>query len=266
VSQDQQSKIKHRLRRHQAKCATNPQCDVATQAGSTLLQECLADAYESSLRDTQRGMILFERDTKAISSYAVDSLQWDQIPFTVSTGLSIAQVAQVGVHRYDVLLSNLAFDWVDAGGFIQLLHSLLSDSGRFWFSCFGAGTANTTRSILAGLDSRAHFNDFFELQDVGDALFSAGFKDVSVSSTVFKLEYTDFAVLMADAHGIFGLNMNSQAQPVVYDRVTYRAFRARVEAEIQEQGVFTEHIEIMVAHGNKAPMTGQAAEIPVRLG
>lgn len=211
-------------------------------------------------------MLLFERDTDAITSYAVGGLQWDQIPFVASAGLSIEQISQVGERRYAVVLSNLAFDWVDAGGFIQLLYSLLSDDGDFWFSCFGAGTASTSRSILSDLNSHSHFNDFFELQDVGDALFSAGFKDVSVSSTVFKLEYTEFEVLIADAHRIFGLNMNQSAQPKIYDRASYRALKLQVESCIREQGVYVEHIEIMVAHGRKAPAVEQAGVIPVRLG
>ena len=257
--------IKRRIQKYSQACREKSDCDIAVQTGQALLLDYWRDEW-SDLASASKGLLFYEHDVKAIKVFSDSTLIWDQIPFAASSARMPEAPSGVAAGAYEVLISNLAFDWLDAGLFIAQISDLLAEKGVFWFTAYGAGTAITSRAILSELDQYAHFNDFYEMQEIGDALAGAGFKEVSLSTNVYTLEYTSVEVLMADAYRLFGANQNKQRRRGLGGRTVLKAFKDKVAAEIKEKGVFSEKIELVVAYGRKAALQECGSTIPVKVG
>lgn len=263
--------IKRRIQKFTQACRKQPDCDIAVHVGRALLLDCLHDGLTESV-PVGKGMLLYEHDKGAIAAFSNQSYNlgqiptWDQIPFSASIAGLPGITAALVEREYSAVISNLAFDWLDAGLFIGQLSDFLRANGVFWFTAFGAGTAINSRTILAELDQYAHFSDFYEMQEIGDALAGAGFKEVSLSSNIYTLEYHSVEVLMADAYRLFGVNLHKQRRRDLGGRVTLNAFKDRVSAEIKEKGIFSEQIELLVAYGRKVATNEGGSIIPVKMG
>ena len=255
---------KRRLQKYLPACQRHSGGDVVADIAQGLLLDCI-DEYTRSNNENAKALLLYEKTPEMLATLSGGQIEWDQIPFYAAMNNQVKVPSGIPTHEYAILLSNLAFDWLDAGLFIRQLSDLLAADGVFCFTSFGAGTALNSRTILAELDDYAHFNDFYELQDIGDALLGAGFKDVSLSSSFINLEYTSLDVLLADARRIFGVNLNPKQRKTLGGRGVFEAFKERVRKIICEQGVFTEQLEIVVAHGRKAELADFGGVIPVRM-
>jgi len=216
--------------------------------------------------DMARGLLLYERDTAVLANIASTGMEFDQIPFKQVRASPECLNTILNSAQYSMVLSNLAFDWVDAGQFIGLLEHLLRAQGEFWFSCYGSLTAAHTRSILAEIDQFAHFNAFYDVQDIGDALSGAGFKEVVLESTLLKLEYHSVDVLLADAYRVYGENTHVQRRTNLTPPGVLKQFKARVEQIIEAEGMYTEQVEMLIAHGRKGAVLELHGAIPVRQG
>ena len=213
-----------------------------------------------------KGLLLYQRDVECLAGYSGVVSAFDQVPFSMIQQSPEKLMAMLPAEPYSVLLSNLAFDWVEAGLFIQLLDYLLVPEGEFWFSCYGSLTATNTRSILSKLDNYAHFNAFYDLQDIGDALLGAGFKNVVLESSMINLEYDSVTALLADAERVYGVNTHPERRSGLTPARVLDQFKARVAEIIESGGKFTEQVEILVAHGSKPTVPGLNGVIPVRQG
>jgi malonyl-CoA O-methyltransferase len=211
-------------------------------------------------------MALYERDTGLCQGLVEQGLMIDQVPFRMIEAGTEQLIPMLAASQYTHLVSNLAFDWVDAGAFIGLIDYLLQPDGEFWFSCYGPQTANNTRMILSDIDQYAHFNQFYDLRDVGDALLGAGFKAVVLESFVTNLEYDSVDALLADAVRVFGVNAHPDRRKGLMPGGVLSEFRKRVEKMIQSCGKFTEQVEILIAHGKKPDVPVLGGVIPVRQG
>jgi len=257
--------LTRRILRHSLRGLSQPDADITTQISRRILLDNLRDDNAAN-NQTRKGLLLYEQQNDSLEVFSKDTVLWDQIPFTALLDDPDGVNQLLPADDYSLLLSNLAFDWVDAGRFIGNVKDLLGAHGRFWFTAFGAGTAITSRGILAEIDSYVHFNDFYEMQEIGDALLGAGFKDVSVVSSSYTLEYSHVDVLLADAYRIFAINTNEKRRHNLGGRGVLEAFKARVGDIIAGQGVYAEQVEIVVAHGRKASADENGSTIAVRMG
>ena len=258
-------KLKRSILNHSKPGMSRLQCDIASEVSRQILLDCIGD-IELTAGEESKGLLLYEKDIESLAVFADKNILWDQVPFSALMGESSEQNGGMPHGEYSVLLSNLAFDWLDAGVFIRQLSDALSPNGLFWFTAYGSGTAMRSRTILSELDQYAHFNDFYELQDIGDALLGAGLKDVALSSSFMNLEYTSLDILLADARRIFGVNLNPSQRTTLGGRGVFETFKQKVEQIIQREGVFTEQLEIIVAHGRKVDLPAMNGLIPVRMG
>ncbi len=259
------SPIELRLIRHLKACLDLRACDVITGLGQDLLLDALIGPASAPLSENTNALCLYERDDESIQKYQQQGGIWSQIPFSESFNQD-EHHSVLTPSTYDLIVSNLAIDWLDAGAFIAQLQSLLSPEGEFRFTSLGSATAVNSRSLLSELDPYPHFNEFYEMQDIGDALLGAGFKDVSLLTHRYTLEYGNVDVLLADAYRLFGVNSHPKRRRNLGGRKVLQAFKAAVTAQINEQGLFREQIEIVVAYGKKAAIPVMGGEIPVRVG
>lgn len=249
--------IERKFEKHRLVYASNPQVDFIADLAQNLILEQLEQYLESALAPTSeeavKGVLLFEQANNFVSALKFNGVEFDQIPFPVSALRASQLEKMLQPAGYQILLSNLALDWLDAATFIQRVQKLLAPQGVCWFSAYGRDTAMQSSSILATLDSTPHFNAFYNLQDIGDALLGAGFKDVVVESNSYKLEYVEADALLADAVKVFGVNLHPDKRKTLSPKGLRRKFIAEVDEIIRVEGKYVEEVEILIAYARKAP-------------
>ena len=104
----------------------------------------------------------------------------------------------------DLVYSNLCFQWIeDLPRLFAELRRVLRPGGMLCFSTFADGTLQELRDAFAQSgDAAAHVSPFAHIQQVGDALLHAGFRDPVLDSDRFTLRYPDVQSLMQELRGI----------------------------------------------------------------
>lgn len=112
----------------------------------------------------------------------------------------------------DVIVSNLCFQWIeDLPALFNELRRVLRPDGLLLFSTFTHGTLAELREAFAEADAEhAHVSPFVAIQQVGDALLAAGFRDPVLDSDRFTLTYQDAPTLMRELRAIGAGNALAQ--------------------------------------------------------
>lgn len=99
---------------------------------------------------------------------------------------------------FDIITSNLAYQWVDGlAGAFSLCYAVLNNPGVFCFSMFGRGTFNELFFSLERSDleiegkRRLSISRLVDRQHVVDSLLDAGFEDVNVSCEHTRGKFPD---------------------------------------------------------------------------
>lgn len=103
----------------------------------------------------------------------------------------------------DLVFSSLAIQWT--AGQLELFHEvrrILKPGGLFLFSTFGPATLHELRTAWAQVDALSHVNRFADIQEIGDRLVAAGFKDPVMDAERIVLQYRDVLDLMRDLKAI----------------------------------------------------------------
>jgi malonyl-CoA O-methyltransferase len=104
----------------------------------------------------------------------------------------------------DLLFSSLCLQWVDdlpatLAGFRRVLRP----GGMLLFSTFSAETLVELRQAFASADTAdVHVSPFLPMQQVGDALLAAGFRDPVLDADRFTLTYAEPRELMRELRAI----------------------------------------------------------------
>ena len=248
-------KIKAKQQKHRDIRKLDNQADfIALRARALLLESLnmsISDKIAQNADRPVKGVLLFEQTIDFLLEFGKPVPEFDQIPFTAYSRGQTDLAAQLPANEYQILLSNLAFDWVDPANVVHLISKLLAPAGMCWFSAFGPQTARHSKEVLATFDRYPHFNDFYALQDIGDALSSAGFQQIVVESSTFELEYKTVDALLEDAVKIFGINLHRQRRKTLSAKGLLSKFTACIEQIIQDEGKFTETVEVLLVHARK---------------
>ena len=104
----------------------------------------------------------------------------------------------------DVLFSSLCLQWVeDLPAVLSEFRRVLRPEGLLLFSTFGPDTLIELReAYLQAGDASPPLSSFAAIQQVGDALMAAGFRDPVLDRDHFTLTYPDLRALMGELKAI----------------------------------------------------------------
>lgn len=103
----------------------------------------------------------------------------------------------------DVLFSSLCLQWVeDLPAVLAEFRRVLRPEGLLLFSTFGPGTLAELREAYESVGEVPPLSPFAAIQQVGDALLAAGFKDPVIDRDSYTLTYTDLRSLMRELRAI----------------------------------------------------------------
>src|SRR3546814_20909946 len=81
----------------------------------------------------------------------------------------------------DLLFSNLCLQWLpDLPAVFAGFRRVMRPGGRLLLSSFGPRTLNELREAFAAADAVEHVSQFAPIQQIGDALLAAGFRDPAI--------------------------------------------------------------------------------------
>ena len=104
----------------------------------------------------------------------------------------------------DLLFSNLCLQWVpDLPGALAEFRRVLRPDGLLLFSSFGPGTLIELReAYIAAGERYPPLSPFAAIQQVGDALIAAGFRNPVLQREKFTLTYPDVMALLRELRAI----------------------------------------------------------------
>lgn len=101
-----------------------------------------------------------------------------------------AEALPFGEARFDLVFSNLTFQWVnDLDRVFREVQRVLRPGGVLLFTSFGPDTLKELRQCWAHVDSYVHVNRFIDMHDVGDALVRARLGGPVMEMECFTLTY-----------------------------------------------------------------------------
>lgn len=103
----------------------------------------------------------------------------------------------------DVLFSSLCLQWVDdLPAVLSEFRRVLRPGGLLLFTTFGPDTLAELRAAYLTAGTAPPVSPFATLQQVGDALLAAGFRDPVLDRDLFTLTYPDLRTLMRELKAI----------------------------------------------------------------
>jgi len=104
----------------------------------------------------------------------------------------------------DLIFSNLCLQWLDdLPATLAEFRRVLRPNGLLLFSSFTTGTLDELRAAFAQADGAApHVSPFADIQQIGDAVLAAGFRDPVLDRDHFTLTYPDLRSLMQELRAI----------------------------------------------------------------
>lgn len=103
----------------------------------------------------------------------------------------------------DVIFSSLCLQWVeDLPTVLAEFRRVLRPDGLLLFSTFGPGTLAELREAYEAVGEVPPLSPFAAIQQVGDALLAAGFKDPVIDRDNYTLTYPDLRSLMRELRAI----------------------------------------------------------------
>lgn len=148
----------------------------------------------------------------------------------------------------DVIFSSLCLQWADdLAGTLSEFRRVLRPDGLLLFSTFGPRTLGELREAFTAADETPHVSRFLPIQQVGDALLRAGFRDPVLDQDDFTLTYPDLGSLMRELRAIGATNALAERRRSLTGKARFRAAEAAYETQ-RRDGVLPSTWEVIYAH------------------
>ena len=140
-----------------------------------------------------------------------------------------ADALQLPFHdrSFDFIFSSLCLQWVhplpDA---LHEIRRVLSPNGLFAFSSFGPDTLTELRDAYAGIGETPPVSPFAAIQQIGDALQGAGFRNSVLDRELYTMHYPDLRALMLELQAIGATDARPQRPRGLAGKNRWRALNA----------------------------------------
>lgn len=157
----------------------------------------------------------------------------------------------------DLLFSNLCFQWVeDLPALLAELRRVLRPNGMLLFSTFAQGTLDELRHAFSSADpGQPHVSAFANVQQIGDAVLGAGFRDPVLDTDRFTLTYEHPRELMRELRVIGAGNALTGRRRGLTGRQRMQQVYAAYES-FRSNGRLPATYEVVYAHA-WGPQPGQ---------
>ncbi len=156
----------------------------------------------------------------------------------------------------DLLFSSLCLQWVaDLPRALIGFRRVLRPNGLLLFSTFGPDTLTELRDAFARADAGDPVTPFAQIQQVGDALQAAGFRDPVLHRDHFTLTYRDVPTLMRELRALGAHNARADRRRSLMGKARMQRVFDAYET-LRRDGVLPSTWEVIYAQAF-APRPGQ---------
>jgi len=147
----------------------------------------------------------------------------------------------------DVLFSSLCLQWVeDLPAVLSEFRRVLRPEGLLLFSTFGPDTLLELREAYEAVGETPPVSPFAAIQQVGDALIAAGFRDPVLDRDHFTLTYPDLRALMHELRAIGATDARRNRPRGLGGRARLQRVTATYES-LRHDGVLPSTWEVVTA-------------------
>jgi len=123
---------------------------------------------------------------------------------------SDAAFLPIADRRVDLLVSNLMLQWCNqVEQVVSEFARVLQPEGALLFSTFGLDTLQELRSCWAQVDDNSHLNHFFDMHELGNALFQNGLVNPVMDTEWTVRHYAEVKILMRELKAIGAHNVTA---------------------------------------------------------
>ena len=149
-----------------------------------------------------------------------------------------------------LVFSNLALQWCDAGRVFAEVARVLEPGGLFMFATFGPDTLKELRAAFGAADGFEHVNAFVDMHDLGDGLVHAGLAEPVMEMEMITLEYSCVEAVMRDLKAIGARNALPGRPRGLSGRARFREVIAGYE-RFRRNGSLPASYEVIYGHAWK---------------
>ena len=108
-----------------------------------------------------------------------------------------AEYLPIAAQTFDSVFSNMVLQWCrNLEAVFKDIRRVLKPNGRFVFSTFGSKTLYELKNAWASVDDFNHVNHFYSQAEIMQFLEQVGFKDIELTTTIYKPRYETVRLLM----------------------------------------------------------------------
>lgn len=120
-------------------------------------------------------------------------------------------VLPLAARSVDLVFSSLSLPWsYDLPAIFREFRRIMKPGAMLIFSCFGPDTLYELKQAWRVVDALPHVNDYPDMQDIGDELLAAGFREPVMDAERLTLQYPDVMALMRELKGVGAHNVACQ--------------------------------------------------------
>ncbi|TEW55213.1 malonyl-ACP O-methyltransferase BioC [Psychromonas sp. RZ22] len=142
-------------------------------------------------------------------------------------------------NQFDLIFSNLVLQWSQ-----QLQHSLqqikqaLNDNGLLCFSTLLDGSLMELKEAWKQVDNHSHINTFLTEQEVKEALYQAGYKNVTLTTETRVKKYNDVVSVMKALKGIGANHVHDGPKKTLSGRNLLKKLQQGYQPFVDTEGLY----------------------------
>ena len=131
---------------------------------------------------------------------------------------------------FDLVFSNLTMQWImEPKKALLELNRVLKPGGILIFSSLGLDTLMELKQSWLRVDQNIHVNHFFDMQQIGDQVYSSNFENTVMDRDIITMTYQTMVGLMKDIKAVGANNFNSRRDKNLFGKTRFQQLKAEYE-------------------------------------